>query len=181
MQPGCRKAWKCRKSAARQRTPPAGLSRVRGYDDCSCPRPLQLRAGGPAVIPSTLTSWPTPCGPAPGSARTSAPRHNSGPYWPTTFLDSPGLADTVVAFDGPRLVGLSAFVVQAQALVGVAAPGASGEAPGLRPRLPHRRRTRYSRTAPAGGAPLRAPPSGWGQKLQDRTAGGRVSRSPRAG
>ena len=32
----------------------------------------------------------------------------------------PGLARKVLAFDGPRLVALSAFVLQAQALVGMA-------------------------------------------------------------
>jgi hypothetical protein len=34
---------------------------------------------------------------------------------------NPGLADKVLAFDGPQLVALSAFVLQAQALVGMAA------------------------------------------------------------
>ena len=33
---------------------------------------------------------------------------------------NPGLADKVQAFDGPQLVALSAFVLQAQALVGMA-------------------------------------------------------------
>jgi hypothetical protein len=33
---------------------------------------------------------------------------------------NPGLAEKVLAFDGPQLVALSAFVLQAQALVGMA-------------------------------------------------------------
>jgi hypothetical protein len=32
---------------------------------------------------------------------------------------NPGLAQKVMAFDGPQLVALSAFVLQAQALVGM--------------------------------------------------------------
>ena len=38
---------------------------------------------------------------------------------------NPGLAEKVLAFDGPQLVALSAFVLQAQALVGLAG-GATG-------------------------------------------------------
>jgi hypothetical protein len=36
---------------------------------------------------------------------------------------APALAAKVLAFDGAQLVALSAFVLQAQALVGMAAPG----------------------------------------------------------
>lgn len=41
-----------------------------------------------------------------------------------------GLADKVLAFDGPQLVALSAFVLQAQALVGMSGAAARTEAPG---------------------------------------------------
>jgi hypothetical protein len=40
----------------------------------------------------------------------------------------PGLAEKVLAFDGPQLVALSAFVLQAQALVGMAGGAAMGPA-----------------------------------------------------
>ncbi len=41
----------------------------------------------------------------------------------------PGLAEKVLAFDGPQLLALSAFVLQAQALVGMAdSAGAMGPA-----------------------------------------------------
>ena len=46
---------------------------------------------------------------------------------------NPGLAEKVLAFDGPQLLALSAFVLQAQALVGMA----GGDRPGS--------------TAPTGG------------------------------
>jgi hypothetical protein len=39
------------------------------------------------------------------------------------------LADKVMAFDGPQLLALSAFVLQAQALVGMASHGRSSAAP----------------------------------------------------
>lgn len=40
-----------------------------------------------------------------------------------------GLADKVLAFDGPQLVALSAFVLQAQALVGMAGGGRTPAGP----------------------------------------------------
>ena len=40
-----------------------------------------------------------------------------------------GLAEKVLAFDGPQLVALSAFVLQAQALVGMAGRGQPPTAP----------------------------------------------------
>jgi hypothetical protein len=47
----------------------------------------------------------------------------------------PGLAEKVLAFDGPQMVALSAFVLQAQALVGMAGGdrAADGPAAGHRP------------------------------------------------
>lgn len=36
---------------------------------------------------------------------------------------NPGLAEKVLAFDGPQLMALSAFVLQAQALVGMTTAG----------------------------------------------------------
>jgi hypothetical protein len=38
---------------------------------------------------------------------------------------NPELAEKVLAFDGPQLVGLSAFVLQAQALIGMAGGSAA--------------------------------------------------------
>lgn len=43
---------------------------------------------------------------------------------------NPGLARKVAAFDGPQLLALSAFVFQAQALVGMAGPGGATPSPG---------------------------------------------------
>jgi hypothetical protein len=40
---------------------------------------------------------------------------------------NPALAEKVLAFDGPQLVALSAFVLQAQALVGMAGGPAAGD------------------------------------------------------
>jgi hypothetical protein len=42
---------------------------------------------------------------------------------------NPGLAEKVLAFDGPQLVALSTFVLQAQALVGMAGNGRTAAGP----------------------------------------------------
>jgi hypothetical protein len=67
-----------------------------------------------AVLRACTQLRPDECSPA--QLRTLAASHLVG-------VD-PGLAEKVLAFDGPQLIALSAFVLQAQALVGMAAPTA---------------------------------------------------------